>query len=99
MSGVFDGKSPGGPGGPPNKQVQTTTKGSIIGAGKDTHSIEFDNETGEMQVLLAPHLSQYRDELFRDLYENFYLATPNDDQVRTMSQFIDDWLKNKQAES
>ena len=99
MSGVFDGKSPGSTGGPPSNQVKTTTKGSIIGAGKDTHSIEFDNETGEMQILFAPHLSHYRDELFRDLYENFYLARPNDDQVRSMSQFIDEWLKNKQAGS
>jgi len=99
MSGVFDGKSGSGSGGPPANKPETTTKGSIIGAGKDTHSIEFDNETGEMQVLLASHLARYREELFRDLYENFYLASPNDDQMRNMSQFIDEWLKKKEAES
>ena len=68
---------------------------SATKAGSQTHSIEFDNETGEMSIILADHLRQYQRELMQDVYEEFYLANPDMAGMQGISKYIDDWLKNK----
>ena len=40
--------------------------------------IEYDNETGEMKLTLPTHLAQYKNELARDLYEEYFLANPDE---------------------
>ena len=57
--------------------------------------IEYDNETGEMKLTLPPHLAQYKNELARDLYEEYFLANPDEATMGSISEYIDHWLEKR----
>ena len=96
MSEIFGGSGKGMKSGatgnaPPGGLNSTTT------AGSQTHEIEFDNETGEMNIVLAEHLREYQRELMQAVYEEYYLANPDMAGLQGISQYIDDWLKKKMS--
>lgn len=88
MSDVF-GSKPAKSSGTPSGAAANT------GHGK-SHYVEFDNESGGMTLTLPPHLARYKEELAQDLYQEYFLANPDEGTFDSISEFIDDWLSRKQ---
>ncbi len=86
MADVFDGR-----GKAPENQGGVANPPSLTQGGGANHSIEFDNETGEMAVVLPPHLAHLKNDLSRAVYEEFFLSNP--DAIGDISEFISAWLK------
>lgn len=63
-----------------------------------THFVEFDNETGGMQITLPPHLAEHREELMTAIHEEFFLAMPGEATVTGISEFIESWLRARDAD-
>ncbi len=93
MSDVFsgrDGRSRGGdvPGPKGTDRSKTSGHGT-------THYIEYDNDIGAMNITLLPEYRQYKEDLFTDLHQDYFLANPDEASVADISAFIDDWLARK----
>ncbi|MBR58139.1 MAG: hypothetical protein CMH54_08975 [Myxococcales bacterium] len=86
MADVFDGRGKG-----PGNQGSPTAPPSLSKGGGANHSIEFDNETGEMSIVLPPHLAHLKTALSQAVYEEFFLSNP--DAIGDISEFISTWLK------
>ena len=76
----------------PSATGSTRTKPTAQG---ENCYIEYDNETGEMRLTLPPHLAQYKNELARDLYEEYFLANPDESTMGSISEYIDHWLATR----
>lgn len=90
MSDVFGSKGTKSSGAP-------SAAASNSGHGQ-SHYVEFDNETGGMTLTLPPHLARYKTELANDLYQEYFLANPDEGTFDSISEFIEDWLARKQEE-
>jgi hypothetical protein len=92
MSDVFGGKgAKRGTSGTSESAPQTTrTKPTMAG---NNCYIEYDNDTGEMRLTLPTHLRRYKERLTRDLYEEYFLANPDEATMGSISDYIDTWLE------
>lgn len=93
MSEVFSGRD-GRPGGGAVPGPKGTDMQKTSGHGT-THYIEFDNESGAMEIVLLPEYRHFKTELFNDLHQDYFLANPDEATVGDISQFIDDWLASR----
>ena len=93
MSDVFGSKRA-----KPSSQQGTQTEGQRTQASGLEHHVEFDNEAGGMILTLPPHLGKYREELLEDIQYEFFLATPDETTVGSISEYIENWLARKKAQ-
>ncbi len=94
MSEIFSGRDGRGGGRGAVPGPAGTDKQKTSGHGT-THYIEFDNESGAMEITLLPEFRQYKTELFTDLHQEYFLANPDEASVADISSFIDNWLADK----
>ncbi len=92
MSDVFGSKARTG-----SSRVSGTEKHKGGASGVD-HQVEWDNDNAGMAITLPTHLAKYKEELTTALYEEFFLANPDDSTASSISEFIEEWVARKQAE-
>ena len=51
-----------------------------------------------MQITLPPHLAEHREELMTAIHEEFFLAMPGEATVTGISEFIESWLRARDAD-
>jgi hypothetical protein len=60
--------------------------------------VSFDNVTGELTINIPPRFAKYKDELLRDLTQQYLYENPVGDVKDSIDQFISEWLSRKLQE-